>query len=256
MSGRKHHLVVQGKKDPRQRIWESIRVLAPGFSINDIARRTGQRPYDISVYLKALTTAGIIELIEAPGGKASRVFALLRDEGADHPRVNSKGQRTYEHLATENIWRTLRILGGDLTVPDVVLTASVGNVALTPIKVRQYLTALTEAGYLEKKEGGGQVADTYRLLSEKNTGPRPPEIRQLESLQVYDPNLSKLVHVKTTGSIDADRSLVEPGIALIRSRDLLAEWLDVAARKAKLPADLVERTRLELAEPGESGGLQ
>ena len=257
MKGRKSHLVVQGTKEPRQRMWESIRTLAPGFSINDIARRSGQQPYDINRYFQALTKAGIIKLIDSPEGKDGRVFVLAKDEGADHPRLNSKGQRTYTHLAAENIWRTLRILSGELTVEDVLQTASVGRVKLTAIKIRQYLNALAEAGYLERKQTGGQVADTYRMVSGKNSGPRPPEIRQLDSLQVYDPNLSKLVFVKTTGSVDADRSLVEPGIALIRSRDLLGEWLEAAsAQKGKIPTDLIERTRLELASPGESGGLQ
>lgn len=258
MGGRTSHLVVLGAKDPRQRIWESIRVLAAGFSINDIARRTGQAPYPISKYLDALTKAGIVELLEVPDKKnKSRVFALAQDEGAEFPRLDSKGRRTYDHLATENIWRTLRILGGELTVPDIVLTASVGNAAVTPVKVRQYLAALVEAGYLEKNVTAEGAAATYRLVAEKNTGPRPPEIRQLDSLQVYDPNISKLVFVKTTGSLDADRALVESGVALLRSRDLLGEWLEVAStQKGKIPTDLVERTRLELASPGESGGLQ
>ncbi|MFW9266479.1 hypothetical protein ACLK1G_04695 [Pseudomonas sp. NR3] len=240
-------------------MWESIRVLQPGFSINDIARRSGQLPYDINRYFSALTKAGIIKQIEAPKGKEGRVFALVRDEGADHPRLNSKGQRTYSHLATENIWRTLRILNGDVTAEDVAQTASVGGVALTSIKVRQYMNALTEAGYLEISHSGGPTPDTYRLIQGKYTGPRPPEIRQLDSLQVYDPNLSKLVYVKTTGSIGADRSLVEPGVALLRTRELLSEWLDVATGTKgpfTLPTDLIQRTQLELATPNESGGLQ
>ncbi|WP_110972169.1 hypothetical protein [Pseudomonas huaxiensis] len=256
MAGRRSSLVALGSKDPKQRIWESIRLLAPGFSINDIARRSGQVPRVINRYFHALTKAGIIQVIDTPEGKVGRVFALVHDEGVEHPRLDSNGLRTHFHLAAENIWRTLRILGGELSVEDVRQTAAVGDASLAPHKIRKYLNALAEAGYLEKSETEGKVSHTYRLVSGKNTGPRPPEIRQLDSLQVYDPNLSKLVFVKTTGSIDADRSLVEPGIALIRSRDLLAEWMDVAARKAKPPADLVERTRLELAEPGESGGLQ
>lgn len=259
MAGRTPHLLVTGTKEPRQRIWESIRLLRPGFSINDIARRSGQQPNDISRYFQALAKAGIIKLVECPKGKESRVFTLVRDEGAEHPRLNSKGQRTYAHLATENIWRTLRILNGQLTVEDVAQTASAGGVALTNIKVRQYMNALTEAGYLERTENGAHTQDTYKLISAKNTGPRPPEIRQLDSLQVYDPNLSKLVFVKTTGTAGADRSLVEPGIALLRTRDLLAEWLELANNsKGPItpPADLRQRTHLELATPGESGGLQ
>ena len=259
MAGRTPHLLVTGAKEPRQHMWESIRLLRPGFSINDIARRSGQHPSDITRYFQALTKAGIIKVIEAPKGKEGRVFALVRDEGAEHPRLNSKGQRTYAHLATENIWRTLRILNGELTVEAVAQTASTAEAVLTPIKVRQYMNALTEAGYLIKTENGAHAQDTYKLISAKNTGPRPPELRQLDSLQVYDPNLNKLVFTKTTGTFGADRSLVEPGIALLRSRDLLSEWLDLANRDSgpvKLPSDLVQRTRLELASTEESGGLQ
>lgn len=258
--GAKHHLVVQGPKEPRQRIWESIRVLAQGFSVNDIARRSGQSPQSINRYVKALIQAGLVQLVfepTAPRGRDSKVYALLRDEGVDHPRLNPQGQRTYAHLATENIWRSIRILKGDLTLSDLFQTASVGSAALNPSKVRQYVFALVEAGYLERRHNGPQSPDTYSLVRGRNTGPRPPEIRQIDSLQIYDPNLSKLVYVKTTGSINADRSLVEPGIALIRSRDLLGEWLEAATNgKGNIAGDLVERTRLELAEPGDSGGLQ
>lgn len=259
MGGRKSDLIVTGSKEPRQRIWESIRMLAPGFSLNDIARRSGQLPHQIERYLDALAKAGIVQLLSEPKKKVEGVFALVRDEGADHPRLNSKGERTYGHLATENIWRTLRILNGDVTVEDVAQTASAGAVSLTIIKVRQYLHALVDAGYLIKTEHGSRAPVTYRMVPGKNTGPRPPEIRKLDSLQVYDPNLNKLVYVKTTGSVNADRSLVEPGIALLRSRDLLKEWLAMAsqAKEASTPlSDLVQRTQLELASPSESGGLQ
>ncbi|WP_323114304.1 hypothetical protein [Pseudomonas guariconensis] len=255
-------LVVTGKKEPRQQMWEAMRLLRPGFTINDIVRRTAGRSNDVSRYIQALIKAGVVKLIETPPGATTnrgKVFALVRDEGADHPRLNSKGERTYEHLATENIWRTLRILGGHLTVKDVAQTASAGEVSVSVVKVRRYLNALAEAGYLEKTVGINQTPDTFRLITDKYSGPRPPEIRQLESLQVYDPNLSKLVYAKTTGSIDADRSLVEPGIALLRARDLLSEWLDLACNakgKVNVPPDLLQRTQLELASTGESGGLQ
>lgn len=258
MAGRKAHLVTTGTKEPRQKIWEAIRQLAPGFSINDIARRSGQMPSEITRYFKVLAKAGVIQLIEKNLAKTSGVYALVKDEGAEHPRLNSKGERTYAHLATENIWRTIRILGGDLTADAIVQASSVGDVTLTVIKVRQYLNALTEAGYLQKQEHSTTTPEIYRLVHGKNTGPRPPEIRKLDSLQVYDPNLNKLVYAKTTGSVDADRSLVEPGVALLRTRDLLQEWFDLGSRNdaAKPPADLLQRTQLELATPSESGGLQ
>ncbi|MGE7992521.1 hypothetical protein ACQKPE_16070 [Pseudomonas sp. NPDC089554] len=258
MAGRKAHLVVSGTKEPRQRIWESVRILGIAFSINDIARRSGQMPDDINRYFKALIKAGIIKVVESPPGKVGRVYSLVQDEGADYPRVNGKGQRTYDHLATENIWRTVRILNGNLTAEGVTQTASAGGASLTIIKVRQYLNALTEAGYLEKTQVDVTKPEIYRLVPGKYTGPRPPEIRKLDSLQVYDPNLGKLVYVKTNGSFGADRSLVEPGVALLRTRDLLSEWLELAqgGKAIKPPADLVQRTQLELASTGESGGLQ
>lgn len=259
MAGRKAHLVVTGAKEPRQRIWEAIRILGPGFSINDIARRSGQMPREINEYFSALAKAGIIRLVESPAGKESRVYSLVHDEGAEYPRLNRKGERTYLHLITENIWRSIRILKGSFTADTVLHTASAGGVPMSIIRVRQYLHALAEAGYLDKTECDRNTPETYQLIPGKHTGPRPPEIRKLDSLQVYDPNLSKLVYVKTTGSFGADRSLVEPGVALLRSRNLLAEWLKLAVDASGMPAipvDLVQRTQLELASTGESGGLQ
>ncbi|MFF3704863.1 hypothetical protein [Pseudomonas qingdaonensis] len=262
MTTRISTLVVTGKKEPRQQMWEAIRLLQPGFTVNDIVRRTAGRSADVSRYIQALTKAGVVGLIETPTSAATnrgKVFALIRDEGVDHPRLNSKGERTFDHLATENIWRTLRILGGHLTVHDVAQTASAGGVSVSVVKVRKYLNALAEAGYVQKTDHGLQQAETFLLVTSKYSGPRPPEIRQLDNLQVYDPNLNKLVFTKTTGTFGADRSLIEPGIALLRTRELLNEWLNLAIRAERqpnLPVDLVQRTQLELASTGESGGLQ
>lgn len=259
MAGRKAILVVTGTKEPRQRMWESIRVLAPGFSTNDIARRSGQMPREINEYFSALVKAGIIDVIESPSGKEGRIYSLIKDEGVEHPRLNRKGERVYDHLITENIWRSIRILKGSFTAETVLHTASAGGAAMTIKIVRQYLNALTEAGYFTKTDWDRNSPETYQLVPGKHTGPRPPEIRKLDSLQVYDPNLSKLVFVKTTGSFGADRSLVEPGVALLRTRDLLAEWLKLAVDAngvPVVPVDLVQRTQLELAPTGESGGLQ
>jgi len=262
MAGRTPQLIVSGGKSPKQRMWEAMRVLAKGFDLHDIARRSDQMPYDISRYLEALTKAGIVETVEDDYRKGkTRLYKLAKDEGAEHPRLNSKGERTYDHLATENIWRTLRILSGNVTVEDVISAASVGPVSLTATKVRQYLNALSEAGYLAKTPCDRPMGkpDYFRLVAGKDTGPRPPEIRQLESLQVYDPNLNRLIYTKTTGTPGADRSLIEPGIDLARTRELLGEWLTLA-KAAKgpvsLPVELVQRTQLELASQEESGGLQ
>lgn len=262
MAGRNPQLIVSGSKSPKQRMWEAMRVLAQGFNIHDIARRSNQMPYDINRYLDALIKAGVIKVVEDDFRKGkTRLYKLLKDEGAEHPRLNSKGERTYEHLATENIWRSLRILRGNVTVRDVISAASVGSVSLTATKVRQYLNALSEAGYLaktpcDKVEG---LPEFFCLIPGKDTGPRPPEIRQLESLQVYDPNLNRLIYTKTTGTPGADRSLIEPGIDLTRTRELLGEWLTLAKAArgpVLLPSDLVQRTQLELASQEESGGLQ
>lgn len=262
MAGRAPHLIVSGGKSPKQRMWEAMRILGQGFDVHDIARRSDQMPYDIIRYLEALKKAGIVETVVDDYRKGqTRLYKLAKDEGAEHPRLNSKGERTYDHLATENIWRSLRILGGNVTVRDVVGAASVGTVSLTATKVRQYLNALNEAGYLAKTPGDTAmgIPTFYCLIPGKDTGPRPPEIRQLESLQVYDPNLNRLIYTKTTGTPGADRSLIEPGIDLARTRELLGEWL-AFAKTAKgpvsLPADLVQRTHLELASQEESGGLQ
>lgn len=128
---------------------------------------------------------------------------------------------------------------------------------MTIIRVRQYLHALTEAGYLAKTECDRNTPEAYQLIPGKHTGPRPPEIRKLDSLQVYDPNWASW-YTQTTGSVGADRSLIEPGVALLRTRDLLSEWLELAqsGKTVKPSADLVQRTQLELASTGESGGLQ
>lgn len=248
--------VVSGKA-VRQFIWEAIRIMRESFSVHDIVRRSGQMPSDIKAYLKALTLASVVEVIEADGRKCM-VYRLVRDEGVDHPRLNAKGERTTEHLAIENVWRTLRIMGGEMTVADVMAAANVGKVSISKTKAAAYLKALTEAGYLVRIKGAtSRKPDTYQLKPSRYTGPCPPVVNEMESLQVFDPNLGRVVYAKAANRLSEPFEDVWAKAENQRLRNLLAEWLRIDDWRddAIAPRDLIERTQLELA-PATSGALQ
>ncbi len=241
-------LAMTGGKEPRQHMWEAIRLLRRSFTQHDIIRRSGQGPSSVETYFKALAKAKVIEVIEPGTGRRQAVWKLARDEGIDHPRLNHQGQRTRSHIATENIWRTLRILRGELTAKDIAETASVGDCSISEKRARRYLKALVEAGYVVRTKITYAEPATYRLIPSRDTGPRHPVVREQQSLQVYDQNLNKVVFAKASNAVDGAGDAEDSGRSAdeIRLRGLLAEWLALEDGDLAL-LDLALRTQLELA---------
>lgn len=186
-------LELSGGKSQRQRIWTLIREFAsreadfcredvtPGDVPNETARE----------YLSVLTLAGILGCTQI--GRAPRVksrWKLLRDVGAEAPRINKKGEIVTQGNINEAMWGAMQALSS--FTPRVLATMS----GATENTAKTYCQMLCHAGYLSlermgKGKGRGGIATTYRLLRSKITGPRPPMITKLKA--VYDPNTHAIV---------------------------------------------------------------
>lgn len=257
MAGR-NSLVVKGAVEPRQKIWETIRLLGDNFTVNDLTRRSGQIQSQIRAYLQALTKAGVVEQIDpSPTTRVvGQAFRLIQDEGAEHPRLDSNGQRTHAHLLTENIWRSLRILKGSLTIADIAYSSSTETVSANLLIVGRYLEALIEAGYVAKTLGDPpRTPHTYCLIPTRYTGPKPPQIHSFQRLQVFDPNISKLVYDSALEDQLEEDDSTWNNPEFQRLRGLLADWISEAESQGT-HADLVKRTKFELATPVNGGTLQ
>lgn len=234
-SGKKPiHLAMTGGKLPRQRMWEAIREVARGgaFTTYTVARRSGEEDEAARSYLLSLTKAGIVAKLDVRGRDAT--WELRKDEGAEAPRVNKKGERLPPE-AVECIWRALRILG-ELTAAEAASQAAAGGAPISENGARIYLQGLALAGYTVRAGGTPGIPASYRLLPARYSGPLHPIYQRSSYEQVYDPNLDKVVWMK------GQSTEVE------RLRGLLREWLGIDDWQdgQVASADLVERTRKEV----------
>lgn len=255
MARKPAHLSMTGGKEPRQNMWEAIRVMRQGFTAYDIARHSSQDDRAVETYLESLGRANLIEVIEAhPTSARKSRYRLLVDEGIDHPRVNAKGERTKANYALENIWRSLRILGGDLTAEELARAASVGKTHVSTGYANRYLVALAEAGYVSHVKGVSGRPSTFQLNPGRYTGPKHPIVQRHESVQVYDPNLDEVVYARTSGNPDDPVELTWLRLENKRLRALLVEWLN-EEESGGATRSLIERTQLELI-PMPRGAMQ
>ncbi|UZZ12228.1 hypothetical protein NDO41_07080 [Ectopseudomonas mendocina] len=195
-SGKKPvHLAMTGGKLPRQRMWEAIRTLAQSdvaLTTYNVSRRSGEDDEAARSYLLSLAKAGIVEKLKVMGRDA--LWKLVKDEGAEAPRVNKQGKRLPPE-AVECIWRALRILG-ELTAVEAASQAAAGGAPISENGARIYLQGLALAGYAVRSGGTPGTPASYRLLPARYSGPLHPIYQRCSYEQVYDPNLDKVVWAK------------------------------------------------------------
>lgn len=200
MSGHRKpaHLERIGGKTPRQRIWEAVRTLREGFDNCAVSRKAKVDDKTVSTYLGCLQKAGFIERanLDAPVGIAA-LWRLARDNGVEAPRLDRKGQPVKQGLGTEQMWRTLRLIG-DFSGAELAAHASTEAMLVSPETAKTYVGHLLKAGYLIEVlparflgSGKGNLPARYRLAPGKYTGPRPPMVQRTKA--IYDPNLDQVV---------------------------------------------------------------
>lgn len=201
-----------GGKGPRQLIWESIRAKGSDeWTAYQIARAADVTDNTVTTYLQALIKAGIIRLARRKvisNIAAENWYQLAIDEGLDAPRLRRDGSRVTQGLAQEQMWRSLRILPGDINARELAAHATTANAPVTDSAAEHYLGALNSAGYLINtrvglglgKTGKGLLA-RYRLNPARNTGPRPPMVCKLKV--IYDANENRVVFAPPVTDEDA-----------------------------------------------------
>lgn len=193
-----------GGKGMRQRMWEAIRRLGGSgrpFTEDDIWSACEGAEVDIDKgairdYRRALVAAGILRRESEPARCVLATYVLVEDEGVEAPRINKSGQRVTQGLAQEQMWRTLRMVGGDINARELAAHASTPQVPVAEVAAKYYLFILNASGYLDctvegKGRGKGGTQARYRLKRNRNTGPRPPMVCKTKC--VYDANEGKVV---------------------------------------------------------------
>lgn len=192
------HLERVGGQTPRQRIWAAIRKMKSGISNYGLAREAKADDETVRCYLAALTKAGFVERENQDRKRwEASTFRMVRDNGVEAPRVDRQGRPVTQGLATEQMWRTMRLMG-DFNLHELSAQASTGQIKIGHETAKSYVKHLLRAGYLLTVQDAdrrgprlGNLPARYRLDLAKYTGPRPPMIQRSKS--VYDPNLDRVV---------------------------------------------------------------
>ncbi|KDB09487.1 hypothetical protein LIG30_1459 [Burkholderia sp. lig30] len=198
MARKPAHLEQNGGKGPRQRAWEAIRRQRNDFTTDSVVKTSKVDKAAVQTYLQSLARGGFIETIgDRMALGVTKHYRLVRDTGVEAPRLNRQGQPVLRSRGSENMWRTMRIMG-EFSWRELAMHASTPDTVIAEMAAKAYVQGLAHAGYLTVVDPGhpfikgkGAKQARYRLLVSKYTGPRPPMIQRTKS--VYDPNLGKVV---------------------------------------------------------------
>lgn len=177
-------------RDLRPDMWRAIRRVGAQGAVFQVPTIRGQlrgniRRERVRDYLKALEAGGYIAPVRTEDGIDG--WQILRDPGAEAPRLRPDGTPVTMGAGREQCWRTMRILG-TFTALDLVATASTETHRVAEGEARDYCDRLARVGILARTRGPVGVA--YQLAPSRYTGPQPPQIRRTK--EVYDPNTGRL----------------------------------------------------------------
>lgn len=182
-----------GGKSARQRLWEVICKQGSAiFWLNDVAFWANVEVETARTYVKSLVKGNFLE-VSPPDGRKKFRYRQIKNTGIEAPRLNREGKPVEQGLVSECMWRTLRMLSGEMDVTVIVAHASASGIDINVRYAKAYISALKKAGYLQvTRPGGPNRLERFFLKPAMNTGPRPPQVQRVKT--VYDPNLNKVMH--------------------------------------------------------------
>ncbi|MAK90432.1 MAG: hypothetical protein CMI13_04240 [Oleibacter sp.] len=178
-------------------IWKSVRAVKR-FTNNSLIIHIGKtstwgiNDWTVKAYVRALHKAGFIK-ITGEGKHRANIYELVKDCGAEAPRLRKDGTRATAGTKYENLWRSMRMLK-TFDILELVLTASANGVTVSELTAKDYVKDLRTAGYIKTLPKSGQTSERIKYRLVKNTGPKPPAVRKVN--QVYDRNLKEIVWPK------------------------------------------------------------
>lgn len=200
---------MSGGKSPRQKVWAQIRKQSDRFTQAQIAERGRVSEDAVKDYVKVLLKAGFIAVIDSePVGTMCKrnVYALIKDNGVEAPRITKKGEIVTQGGVNEAMWGTLRrvLKGQSFNYRELASFASTKTQEVSEETAKTYVFMLAGARYLECVTapvlGRRAQPGRYRFRPEMDTGPRAPMIQRTK--QVYDPNKNLVMWVEEKGAED------------------------------------------------------
>ena len=194
MSGKSGRRPADASAARRQQLWTAIRQMEGEFTVAEIVAATGSNRKAVGDYLACLVAAGQVSKVQAADRARSVAdaarYRLVRDTGHHAPRLRRDGTPVSQGSGTENMWRTMQMLG-EFSARDLAVHSTTDDVVVSDLTAKAYLTQLAKAGYLRIVRAADNLAGhraVYRLV--RRSGPRPPQIQRLK--RVYDPNTGEV----------------------------------------------------------------
>lgn len=185
MSRRSVEITAWAPKHDRQAVWEVIRTLKD-FTAPDIrAELPGAAPLDrIREYCGCLVAGGYLT-------KTGPRYRLVKDLGAEAPRLRRDGTEVTQGQQRERIWRAMRVLKR-FTVAELMLASADGDKTPAQAELVDYCRWLSRAGILIHRPNTLGMLTEYLLLPSKVPGPLPPQILRRKAL--WDPNHKRILY--------------------------------------------------------------
>jgi hypothetical protein len=183
--------------DSRQAAWEAMRRLQT-FTVRELRDETLLTMDSVRDYLRGLDAAGYVARMDAdPAARfEAAVFRLIKDVGAEAPRVRRDGTPVTQGDGRKNMWEAMRILR-TFTPRELAVAASMPDCLVKESSAADYALHLCRAGYL-KNSGDG-----YMFLPGAYTGPLAPQIQRTK--RVWDPNKQEVRWSSDQIEVDHDQ---------------------------------------------------
>ena len=186
---------------PQEAIWRMVRQLKV-FGVADIEIaamnyfgrcRTGFNTSTVQSYLLRLTRGGYLaqETVLVKGTQRQTTWTLIKDQGAEAPRLRKDGQPSKQGRVRDQLWRTLKIIG-EFNYIELAAAASLEESPVSLNTCRTYIRHLYRAGYLVLSRASKPgTAARYRKVPRRCDGGKAPMV--LRSKEVFDPNHMQIV---------------------------------------------------------------
>ena len=163
------------------------------FTMQQVSQRIDDKSTSrAGEFLRRLVLAGIAEVVSGnePGKKRTGVYRLVK-RSAPTPCLKADGTPGRQGRVQEQLWVAMRALK-NFDLRELTVAASTDEVEMKRDTVRDYISHLDKAGYLQvlRKESAKAPA-IWRLKPSMDTGPKAPKI--LASKMVYDANRKEIM---------------------------------------------------------------
>lgn len=185
----------------RELVWAALRANRDGITQRKINGLTLVKPGIIQDYLASLIRGGFVEVVEELKPGQARQYRLVRDTGADAPRLKKDGTPLPPPGRTR-MWQAMPILG-TFTARELALAASLPEAAVAESEAEYYCRWLEKGRYLRRvsgMDGGKGETPRYQSIPARRHGPKAPQILAIR--RVFDPNTGEMATEEITGGAE------------------------------------------------------